>query len=109
MTEWQRTRVWRDSDGTIIANTYQDVEGILDDNKRSQNDPYKTDWGRPIADIPNNIAYGWLVEEWKRGNVNLRYLSAEWKALVRAKLRDPDWRWLRMDNPSNPFHIGWRA
>ena len=107
MDGWQETRIFQDGD-TIVVRTTQDVEDILDANKRSQNDAHKSDWGRPIADIPNNIAYAWLAEEWKRGNVNLRYLSAEWKALVRRRLRDPDWRWLRTDNSSNPFFTGWR-
>jgi hypothetical protein len=28
--------------------------------------------------------------------------------VVQKKLQDPDYRWLRTDNPSNPFHLGWR-
>jgi len=105
---WQQTRIRQDGK-TVIVETRQDCEDIVEANKRSQNDPHKSDWGRPIAEIPNVIVCLWLNQEWARGNRGLRYLSEEWKLLVRRKLRDPDWRWLRMDNTSNPFHLGWRS
>lgn len=108
MDGWQETTIFQAPDGTIVVNTYQDVEPIIDANKRAQNDSQCSDWGRAIAEIPNNIAYRWLKEEWDRGNKNLRYLSPEWRALVRRKLRDPDWRWMRADNSANPFFMGWR-
>lgn len=107
MSSEKQTRLFRE-DGRIFAVTSQNCEELLDENKRSQNEAHKSDWGRPIAEIPNVIINKWLYEEWARGNRGLRYLSPEWKALVRRKLRDPDWRWLRLDNPSNPFHLGWR-
>lgn len=81
----------------IIAETMQDVEPILEHNKRLRSTPQKSDWGRHIASIPNVIVTKWLNEEWARGNVSLRYLSKEFDELVARKLRDPDWAYLRTD------------
>lgn len=81
----------------IIADTWQDVESILEQNKRLRSIPQKSDWGRHIARIPLVIMTRWLNEEWARGNVSLRYLSKEFDELVARKLRDPDWAFLRTD------------
>lgn len=104
---WQETKAWQDGK-TVGIETWQDVEDIIEANKVSQSANHKSDWGKPIAEIPNVIVTQWLNEEWKRGNRELRYLGPGWKQFVRKKLADPDWRWLRLDNPSNPFHLGWR-
>ena len=84
-------------DGAVISHTYQDVEDIIERNKALQTIPQKSDWGRHVATILNNIINAWLNEEWARGNVNLRMFSTEFNALVKRKLADPDWRWLRTD------------
>jgi hypothetical protein len=79
----------------LVVHSYQDVEDIIEANKRLQNEPQKSDWGRHVARIPNNILVTWLHEEWARGNVSIRLFGREMDELVARKLRDPDWRWLR--------------
>ena len=75
----------------------QDVEDIIERNKSLQTVKQKSDWGRHIATIPNIFLEQWLNEEWKRGNTSIRLFSKEMDALIARKLRDPDWRFLRVD------------
>jgi len=84
-------------DGTLTVHTYQDVEDIIENNKRLKSDPVKSDWGRHVATIPNNILLQWLQDEWARGNVNMRLFDEEFNKLVQRKLRDHDWLFLRTD------------
>lgn len=79
----------------LIVHSFQDVEDIIERNKRLQNEPQKSDWGRHVACIPNNILVAWLHEEWARGNTTIKLFGREMDELVARKLRDPDWRWLR--------------
>jgi len=81
--------------GNMTVNRVQDVEDIIERNKRLQSEDQRSDWGRHIADIPNVIIERWLNEEWQRGNSAIRLFSPEFNALVKRKLRDPDWAWLR--------------
>jgi len=85
----------------IIASTTQDVEPILEHNKQLRSQPQpprrREDWGRHIATIPNVILVRWLNEEYARGNTQLRMFTREFDDLVAAKLRDPDWKFLRTD------------
>lgn len=74
---------------------WQDVEDIIENNKRLQNTPQKSDWGRHVASIPNVILEQWLNEEHVRGNISLKPYSKEFDKIIEKKLRDPDWRWLR--------------
>jgi hypothetical protein len=60
-------------------------------------EPQKSDWGRHVATIPHVILVQWLNEEWARGNIGLRMFSPEFNALVKRKLEDPDWKYLRTD------------
>jgi hypothetical protein len=78
----------------LVAHTYQDVEDIIEENKRWQNERQRGDF-RKVASIPLNIINAWLNEEWARGNVALTLGSREFDELVARKLADPDWRWLR--------------
>ena len=82
----------------IIAESIQDCEPILERNKMLRSMPQKSDWGRHVASIPNVIITKWLNEEWARGNTELRLFSREFNELVRKKLDDPDWAYLRTDN-----------
>src|SRR3954471_3015336 len=75
----------------------QDVEPILENNKRLQNLEQKSDWGRHVATIPNIFLEQWLNEEWGRGNSTLRMFTPEFDKMVERKLKDPDWRFLRTD------------
>ena len=60
-------------------------------------DQQRSDWGRHVATIPNVILVKWLNEEHARGNVGLRLFGREFDALVARKLRDPEWKELRVD------------
>lgn len=93
------TRTSLHLDGRIMtANTFQDVEDIIENNKRLQKEAQRGDW-RHKASIPNNILNKWLNEEWDRGNVNLSLFSEEMDRIVARKLRDPEWAYLRTDAP----------
>lgn len=83
-----------------------DIEDVLEENKRLRGISQKSDWGRHVASIPNVISVQWLNDEWKRGNTSLRFLSPEWDKLVERKLRDPDWAFLRTDAPTS--FVGWK-
>jgi trehalose utilization protein len=87
----------------------QDVEDIIENNKRLQNTPqdHKAVW-RHTSTIPNIFYDRWLNEEWEKGNRITSIFSEEFGKVIQRKLSDPDWRFLRTDNPSNPFYIGWR-
>ncbi len=90
------TTAWKD-EGLVVVNTFQDVEDIIEHNKQLRRDPQRSDWGRHIATIPNNILNGWLQEEWARGNINMKFLDAEMNKLIDRKLKDPEWAYLRTD------------
>lgn len=81
----------------ITFAVWQDVEDIIENNKKLQTTPQKSDWGRHIGSIPNVIMHQWLTEEWNRGNVSLRPYSKEFDLIIEKKLNDPDWKWLRTD------------
>jgi hypothetical protein len=84
---------------SIAVVTTGDVEPILERNKLLRTiTQTNTDGLKHAATVPNEVAVGWLNEEWKRGNM-LRYMSKEWKELVARKLQDPAWRDLRVDGP----------
>lgn len=100
------TRFHLDPNGTTInVERVQDVEDILERNKRLRTEDQHGDWGRHIASIPNVILERWLNEETARGNQTIRWGSKEFDELVAKKLRDPDWAYLRTDKPS--LQVGW--
>ena len=77
----------------------QDVEDIIERNKRRQSEPQdRKSSFRHIAEIPNIFIEQWLREAWQSGNHGIKWTSPEFDALVEKKLRDPDWKWLRADN-----------
>jgi hypothetical protein len=91
------TRLILDGAGDLTVHSYQDVEAIIERNKRLQGEAQMSDWGRHVASIPLNIVNQWLNEEWARGNVSLTFGAKEFDALIQRKLRDPDWKFLRTD------------
>ena len=95
MTEY--TRVLLEKDRSIVVASQDDVEGVLEHNKKLRSITQRSDWGRHVASIPPVICVKWLNEEWQRGNTLLRFLSPEWDLLVRDKLNDPEWKYLRTD------------
>lgn len=84
-------------EGSLHVKSTQDVEDIIENNKRLQSTPQKSDWGRHVASIPNVILTQWLNEEYMRGNVGLRLFDEDFNRIVKMKLQDPDWRFLRTD------------
>lgn len=84
-------------DGNLTVHTYQDVEDIIERNKKLKSEPQNSEWGRHIATIPNNVLLQWLQDEWARGNVNIRMFDEEFNKLVQRKLHDHDWLFLRVD------------
>lgn len=84
-------------DSLIVAESIQDVEPILEHNKALRSQEQKSDWGRHIATVPNVIMVRWFNEEQQRGNVTLRMFSREFHQLVKRKLQDPEWKYLRTD------------
>jgi hypothetical protein len=85
-------------DRKIIAVSTQNVEPILDRNKAARGERQAHDCARLLADIPAVILVGWLNEEYARGNTHLRLFTREFNdTVVRRKLADPDWAYLRCD------------
>lgn len=91
----------------IAVVSTDDVEPYLDHNRmlRSLHQP-NTDGLKHVASVPNIIMVKWLNEAWQRGH-NVRYLSPEWDEIVKQKLKDPEWAYLRVDAPSH--RVGWGA
>jgi len=89
------TRAHRDrGEGKIHFERVQDVEPIIARNKALQGVAQQSDWARHVASIPNVILEKWMNEE----GVNYLALPGdEFARLIRRKLDDPDWRWLRTD------------
>lgn len=80
------------SDRTFTIERVQDVEDILEENKRLQKIAQKSDWGRHIATIPCVILERWINED---GVNYLQLPKQELARLIDRKLKDPDWMFLR--------------
>ena len=91
---------------TIAVYSSDDVEPMLERNAllRTMGQP-NTDGLKHVASIPNVIMVKWLNEAWSRGS-NVRYLSREWDEIVKKKLKDPEWAYLRTDAPSHRVGYG---
>lgn len=85
------------ADNTVTIAEWQDCAPVLDQNARLRSERQKSDWGRHVGTIPNIILNRWLHEEFNRGNATIKMFSREFDDLVERKLRDPDWKWLRVD------------
>jgi hypothetical protein len=106
MSSGLATRIHLDSNGQDLTVQHtQDVEPILDWNKESRRDTQSGDWGRHVARIPNVIYVQWLDEQHRKGNTHLRMFTPEFDAIVKQKLQDPDWAYLRVDKPA--LQTGW--
>lgn len=87
-----KTRLWFD-DGDITVERIQDVEPIIERNKALQNTPQKRAGSfRHIGSIPNVILERWILED---GCNYLALPKDEFDRLIKRKLRDPQWKWLR--------------
>lgn len=80
-------------DGKLVVKTFQDVEPILDRNKKLQSaDEYKrqgikNDY-QHVASIPLVV-----VHEWMKQGINI-WNKDDWPK-IRAKLQDPEYKYLR--------------
>jgi hypothetical protein len=83
--------------GDLIVERVQDCEPILDRNAALRSMAQKSDVMRHVASIPCVIMERWLNEELERGNTTIKMFGPEMDKLVQKKLRDPDWKWLRVD------------
>jgi len=101
-------RIHLDSNGQdLTVEHVQDVNPILEANKAARAQEQRCDWGREIAEIPNVIYVRWLDEERAKGNTSLRMFTPEFDAIVKKKLYDPEWAYLRTDKPA--LQAGWSA
>jgi len=90
MTEFVETGFWVE-DGKIVIRKTQDVEPILDNNKRLMNDGdgYSPSRDmRRVASIPNVI-----IEQWIREGVNI--FDPNHKDAIRRKLNSSEYAHLR--------------
>lgn len=85
----------------ITIQRVQDVEPIIEHNKKLQTMEQKSDWGRHVARVPNVVLEKWLNEEWQRGNINMQFGSDEFYEMVERKLQDPEYRAFRVDASFN--------
>lgn len=92
------TRLILDEGDLKVVRT-QDCQPILDHNAqlRAEKQTFAGAW-RHTASIPCVILERWLNEELERGNTTITLFGPEMDALVKRKLQDPDWKWLRVDN-----------
>ncbi len=95
------------STGKIAIERIQDCEDIIEGNKVLRGEAQRSDWGRHYARVPNVILEKWFNEAYHAGNVSLKFYGPEFDAICARKLKDPEWAHLRVDNPSNPFYVGW--
>ena len=91
------TRLHIDQWGDLTVQRSQDCQPILDRNAELRSQAQKSDWGRHVASIPCVILERWLNEELDKGNTTIRIFGPEMDAIVKRKLADPDWKWLRVD------------
>jgi hypothetical protein len=91
------TRVQHEGD-RIVIHRVQDADAIIEWNKRAQTMPQdrKAPWHH-YARIPNIIYEQWFTEAYERGEVPLKIFGPEMDRVVERKLRDPDWKFLRVD------------
>jgi len=86
LTEWFH---YDDATDKITIETVDDVEPVLDANKRSYNEGRKSTDFRRIATIPPVVQLLWM-EKYGVDLTNKDHLPA-----VKRLLNDPEWRYLR--------------
>jgi len=90
------TNYYVDDKGVLLASErVQDVEAIIEENKRMQNGEKQVGNWRLTSVIPLIFVEKWLNEERERGNIGIKFCDEEYDKLVAKKLRDPDYKWLR--------------
>ena len=86
------------NDKEVIAVTTQDVEPIVEHNALLRSMQQKSDWGRHVASVPNNLINELLTELWKLG---CRDITSPYHplvaAIVRQRLENGEWAKFRVD------------
>lgn len=87
----------------------QDVEGIIDDNKRGQNsghDGYNKDRSmRHFAEVPFAIVHKWMMEDGLPPRTYFTMSKDQKEKYIYQKMRDPNYTYLRAFW-QNPVHSG---
>lgn len=87
-----RTLTKLDGDDIIVKRT-QDCEPIIEANRSIQNEPQKrAGTFRHIASVPMVVLEQWIIAD---GVNYLALPKGEFERLIKRKLRDPDFKWLR--------------
>lgn len=88
-------RIWTDDDGSVVDEFIQDVEPILDMNKRHQcGDIPRSSLAageafHKVASIPLVVAWKWKRE------LGVDVFNRDHQQRVEALLNDPDWAYLK--------------
>lgn len=88
--------IFHGGDDDVTIERVQDVEGILEDNRRAYDESQKSSaFGRRVASIPNIV-----IEQWLKEGINVFNISTdpETRRKVFLKLNSPDWKHLRTHN-----------
>lgn len=95
MDGWVTSRLHRHGDGAITHERIQDVESILDQNKRYQNEPQKKSelMGHHKMQIPLVIIDKWANEDGANLMTMNKYEASEF---LKKKYNDPNWKYLRV-------------
>lgn len=101
------TRLHFSADGSFTAETVQDVEDIIENNKvlREQTThgrDFRHKWNLPAVMVHK------FYNEYNEGLSETRPMNQEFWLWVDRKLNDPDLAKFRTSNPSNPFRLGYR-
>ena len=89
------------ADGKVTVLRSHDAEPIIEDNKEAQKDDRRgygpTKALRRIGTIPPVLFERFLQEEFGRSLVKMKPMERHHAIMkmLRKKLRDPDWQWLR--------------
>lgn len=88
LTTW-----WEDTPEGFLLRYEQDVEPLIDENRRKQNagrDYYASagDYWK-VASIPVTVQYKWMIED------GIDITNPDHWPRVQRKLNDPDWRYLK--------------
>lgn len=90
------TEYWYDEiNDSLTVNRKEDVESILDHNRRLANDSLHQNHGTGcmgtlVAVIPNTV-----IEQWLKEGVDLFSNEPEMKKKVKSRLNDPEYKYLR--------------
>lgn len=85
-----------EGENTTTLVTWQDVEPLIEANKRLQNEQQTSETFRLVARIDNVHMLQWFNEEVARGNSEIRWMDEQHMRIAWRKVMfDPDYKWLR--------------